>query len=198
MFSNLSFHIKPQMAATSSQPLAVLIRLIGETIHFREGKGPVMRRLIVAATVLLSVGSTAQGQGLLIPVDQKLPPLAVVQQKAVIQIDDQVAVTRIEQTFRNNTPRQLEATYVFPVPKAASVRKFSMWVGGKEETGELVEADKARKIYTDIVRRTLDPGLLEYLSNNLIRLRVFPVPPAGDQKISLTYTSVAAEEQWAG
>jgi Ca-activated chloride channel homolog len=150
-----------------------------------------MRRLIVAIVVLLAVRSTVQAQGLLIPVDHKLPPLAVVQQKAVIQIDDQVAVTRIEQTFRNHTSRQLEATYVFPVPKGASVRKFTMWVGGREETGELVEADRARKIYTDIVRRTLDPGLLEYLNNNLIRLRVFPVLPGRDQRISLTYTSVA-------
>jgi Ca-activated chloride channel family protein len=69
-----------------------------------------------------------------------------------------------------------------------------MWVDGKEVSGELVEADKARTIYTDIVRRTQDPGLLEYIGSNLLRLRVFPVPAHGDQKLSVCYTSIAASD----
>jgi Ca-activated chloride channel family protein len=112
----------------------------------------------------------------------------------VISIDDQVAVTRVEQTFRNHTDRPLEATYIFPVPPGASVNRFSMWINGKETKGELVEADKARTIYTDIVRRTQDPALLEYMGNNLLKLRVFPIPPRGDQKVALSFTSVAAKE----
>src|SRR5262249_23103986 len=39
------------------------------------------------------------------------------------------------------------------------------------------------------VRRTQDPGLLEYLGNNLLQLKVFPVPAQGDQKLTLSYTS---------
>src|SRR6516162_1055030 len=111
--------------------------------------------------------------------------------KVKISIDDQVAVTRVEQTFRNHTDRQLEATYLFPVPKGASVHRFTMWIDGKETKGELVEAKKANDIYTAIVRRTQDPGLLEYMGNNLLRMRVFPVPAKGDQKVALSYTSVA-------
>jgi Ca-activated chloride channel family protein len=149
-----------------------------------------MRRML-AALVLLFTASSAQATGLLIPTEKKLPPLAMLNHQVNVAIDDQVAITRIEQTFRNHTDRQLEATYIFPVPKGASVRKFSMWVDGKEVPGELVEAEKARKIYTDIVQRTLDPGLLEYMGNNLLKLRVFPVPPKGDQKISISYTSVS-------
>jgi Ca-activated chloride channel family protein len=69
-----------------------------------------------------------------------------------------------------------------------------MWVDGKEVPGELVEAAKAREIYTSIVQRTLDPGLLEYMGTELLKLRVFPVPPKGDQKIALSYTSIATSE----
>src|SRR5262249_26042985 len=108
-------------------------------------------------------------------------------------IEDQVAVTKVEQTFRNHTDRQLEATYVFPVPKGATVRKFAMWVDGKEVLGEMVEAAQARRIYEAIVQRTQDPGLLEYMGNHLFRLRVFPIPPKGDQKISISYTSIAEQ-----
>jgi Ca-activated chloride channel family protein len=141
--------------------------------------------------LLLAVAAPAQAHGLLIPTEKTVPPLAMLSHHVDIRIDDQVAVTKVEQTFRNHTDRQLEATYVFPVPKGASVRKFSMWVDGKEVRGELVEADKARQIYTGIVQRTQDPGLLEYMGNNLLRMKVFPVPPRGDQKVAVSFTAVA-------
>ena len=101
-----------------------------------------MRRLLVALAVLLVLSTSAKASGMLIPVDKALPPLALLDHKVTVTIDDQAAVTRIEQTFRNHTPRQLEATYLFPVPKGASVRKFTMWVNGKEEPGEVVEAEQ--------------------------------------------------------
>ena len=88
-----------------------------------------------------------------------------------------MAVTKVEQTFRNHTDRQLEATYIFPVPKGANVNKFTMWVGDKEVTGELVEAAKAREIYASVVRRTQDPGLLEYMGNNLLHCASSPCRP---------------------
>src|SRR6202521_4607636 len=153
-----------------------------------------MRRFLVVIAVLFAVVAPARAAGLLIPTEKKLPPLAMLNHKVDIAIEDQVAVTRIEQTFRNHTDRQLEATYIFPIPKGASVRKFSMWVNDKEVPGELVEAAKARQIYQSIVQRTLDPGLLEYMDNNLLRLRVFPVPPKGDQKIAISYTSIATSD----
>jgi len=120
----------------------------------------------------------------------------MVQHDVTIAIEEQAAVTRVVQTFHNPTDRPLEATYVFPVPKGAGVRKFAMWVDGKEVPGELVEAGKARAIYTEIVRRTQDPGLLEYMDGNLLKLRVFPVPARGDQKVALSFTAIA--QNYAG
>src|ERR1700722_3323155 len=153
-----------------------------------------MRRTLLALLTLLVGLAPVQATGLLIPEDKALPPLAMLNHKVSIAIEDQVAVTRVEQTFRNHTDRQLEATYIFPVPKGATVNKFTMWVDGKETKGELVEAKKARDIYTSIVRRTQDPGLLEYIGNNLLQMKVFPVLPKGDQKVALSYTSVATKE----
>jgi len=153
-----------------------------------------MRRGFLLLAVLLAWTGLAQAHGLLIPAEKTLPPLAMLNHKVSIAIDDQLALTRVEQTFRNHTDRQLEATYVFPVPKGASVTKFTMFLDGKETKGELVEAAKARDIYTSIVRRTQDPGLLEYIGNDLLQLKVFPIPPHGDQKVALSYSSVAAKD----
>jgi Ca-activated chloride channel family protein len=153
-----------------------------------------MRRFAACLVVLVATVH-ANAHGLLIPVEKTVPPLAMLNHLVTINVEDQVAVTKVEQTFRNHTSRQLEATYVFPVPKGANVNKFSMWVDGKEVSGELVEAAKAKQIYTDIVRRSQDPGLLEYVGNNLLTLRVFPVLPHGDQKVALSYTSVVPREE---
>ena len=156
-----------------------------------------MRRALLVLVLGLAARGSADAAGLLIPDDKKLPPLAMVHHRVAINIDDQVAVTTVEQVFRNHTDRQLEATYLFPVPKGASVNKFIMWVDGKEQTGELLDAKKASTVYTDIVRRTQDPAILEYLGNNLMRLRIFPVEPKKDQKVKISFTSVAPQDNGA-
>src|SRR5262249_3328353 len=140
--------------------------------------------------ITLACAAPASAAGLLIPADKSVAPLDLVNHQVKVSIEEQVAVTRVEQTFRNHTDRQLEATYVFPVPKGASVSKFAMWVNGKEVKGEMVEADRAATIYTDIVRRMQDPGLLEYMGNNLLKLRVFPILPHADQKVAISFTCV--------
>ncbi len=153
-----------------------------------------MRRFLLTLIAGLALTASAPAAGLLVPEDTKLPPLAMVHHRVNIAIEDQVAVTTVEQAFRNHTDRQLEATYLFPIPKGASVNKFTMWVDGKETTGELLDSKKASRVYTDIVRRTQDPAILEYLGNNLMRLKIFPVLPKVDQKVKLSFTSVAAQD----
>jgi Ca-activated chloride channel family protein len=154
-----------------------------------------MRSFALAVLVVVGVAaSQAQAAGLLIPEDVKLPPLAMVNHRVTVDIVDQVAITTLEQTFRNHTDRALEATYMFPVPKGATVDKFTMWVDGKEQGGELLDSKKAHQVYTDIVRRTQDPGILEYLGNSMMRMKVFPVPPKGDQKVKISYKAVAGKD----
>ena len=99
--------------------------------------------LLPALVAFLLFAGASQAHGLLIPVEKTVPPLAMLNHKVTIAIEDQFAVTRVEQTFRNHTDRNLEATYVFPVPKGANVNKFTMWVSGKETKGELLDATQA-------------------------------------------------------
>ncbi len=121
------------------------------------------------------------------PVPRPHFPLEVVKHKVEITIDDSVAKTRVDETFFNPNDRQLEGTYLFPLPPGASVSKFSMLIGGKEVQGEVLEKDKARSIYESIVRQSRDPGLLEYIERGLFRARVFPIPPRGNVEIRVDY-----------
>ena len=139
---------------------------------------------------VLVLQGVATATGMLIPKDPGIPPLAIKHQRVSIEIKDQVAATKIEQVFQNSVNRDLEATYIFPLPADASIQDFAMYINGKRMSGELVEKGKARRIYEDIVRRMKDPGILEYMGNNLFRIRVYPVPRRGTQKIELAYSEV--------
>ena len=117
-------------------------------------------------------------------------PLEVDFVQANVRIKDQIATTAIEEEFYNPNPRQLEGTFLFPVPKGAHVNKFAMEINGKQVEAELLEANKARGIYEDIVRKLKDPALLEYAERDLFKVRIFPIEPNSKKRITLSYSQV--------
>jgi Ca-activated chloride channel homolog len=117
-------------------------------------------------------------------------PLETSFTKADIRIRDQFATTAIEQEFYNPNPRQLEGTFLFPVPKGAQINKFTMEINGKPVEAELLAADKAKGIYEDIVRKLKDPALLEYAGRDLFKVRIFPIEPNSRKRITLSYTQL--------
>lgn len=117
-------------------------------------------------------------------------PLEVSYHHVTVKIDGQIATTSVDQEFYNPNPQRLEGTYLFPVPKGAQIDKFSMDIGGKQVEAELLSADKARKIYEDIVRRAKDPALLEYADRDVFKVRVFPIEPNSKKRIQISYTQV--------
>jgi Ca-activated chloride channel family protein len=72
----------------------------------------------------------------------------------------------------------VEGTYLFPLPSDAAVTGFTLWIDGKPVEGEVLDADQARRTYEEIVRRMIDPALLEYAGQGAVRARVFPFPRA--------------------
>lgn len=121
-------------------------------------------------------------------------PLEVKYHRVDVNIEDQIAVTRIDQAFYNPTHRRLEGYYLFPIPKGAVIKKFSMYINGTETEAELLDAKKARKIYEDIVRRIKDPALLEYSDTGVFKVRIFPIEPRSTKRVKLSYTQVLTKD----
>jgi Ca-activated chloride channel family protein len=158
-------------------------------------------KLIAILVFLLGLAHMAWAQGVIIPQCPPIPrpaplprALKVKSIRLSVKIDSQVATTRVEQVFENETPYLLEGFYVFPIPENASVFDFAMYDGSKRLAAEVIEGAKARQIYNDLVRRIIDPALLEYAGKNLIHARVFPVEPGGTRKIELAYTELLRSE----
>ncbi len=104
-----------------------------------------------------------------------------------VEIDNQVATTRVEQVFYNDSERLAEGTYVFPLPVGAAVSNLVMWVDGKPIEAKILDAEEARDIYDEIVRRMRDPALLEYVGAGAIQASVFPIQPFSEVKIEIEY-----------
>jgi Ca-activated chloride channel family protein len=123
-----------------------------------------------------------------------VPPLSVKYHHVAVEIVGQVAKTSVDQVFVNHFGRDIEGTYIFPVPEGASVSDFAMFVGETRIQGEILDSREARRIYEDIVRRMRDPGLLEYMGRNLFRARVYPIPANGEKRVQISYTEVLKAE----
>ncbi len=145
---------------------------------------------LLLAVVALGAGR-ASAQGFLVPpTDQPSTTFTLESQRVLIAVDEGVASFQVDQEFRNNTDRQLEATFYFPLPEDASLSEFSMWINGKKTKGELLERQQAVQVYEEIVRRMVDPGILEYVGKDLIKARIFPIPPRGTQKVQVCFEAL--------
>jgi len=109
---------------------------------------------------------------------------------ANIDLVESVATTTLRMTVKNPASNIQEAEMLIPVPPGAAIRSFGFDGPGQEPTAKVLPADEARRIYEDIVRRSLDPALLEFVNCSFVRSSVFPVPANGESTITLTYENV--------
>jgi len=104
-----------------------------------------------------------------------------------VQMDGPLAITTVEQTFENGTAQRLEGDYFFPLPKNAVIKEFRMEMNGEMVKAEMLDANKARQIYEDIVRQMKDPALLEFSDQGMLRMRIFPIEPHSTKEIKLVF-----------
>jgi Ca-activated chloride channel family protein len=123
---------------------------------------------------------------------RRVAPAAVVIDRAGanVTIDGPIATTQLEFALRNPDRVAREASLLIPVPEGAVIRSFQYDGTGPEPTATLLPRDEARKIYNDIVRRSLDPGVLEFAGHAAIRSSVFPIPAGATQSVRITFEQV--------
>ena len=159
--------------------------------------------LLFSLTLLLTVSTgAARADGIIIPEPPcdpcpgpvPLQQLEIRSHRVDVTITDQVAVTRVDQVFRNPNDYTIEGVYIFPLPQDAVVTGFKLWIDGQPVEGRVLEAGEARAVYQEIVRQMIDPALLEYLGQGLFQASIFPIEPGQERRIQLEYSQVLAAE----
>jgi len=127
------------------------------------------------------------------PIHRHLP-LEVKRQTVEVKIQDQIATTQVTQVFENPTSLRFEGTFVFPLPPNAHIQEFAMEINGEVVKAELLDATKARQLYEDIVRKSLDPALFEYANRALFKVRIFPIEPHSKKEVRVRYSELLPKD----
>ncbi len=175
-----------------------------------------MKRLfllcLLVAAFLSAPGLPLWADGMIIPIDPEDPrhervifrppmpeqnftvPLSVTRHRVTVDIKDIAATTKVDQAFYNHENRVVEGLYIFPLPIGASISGFAMDIEGKMTKGELLDSDKARSIYENIVRQMRDPGLLEFFGTGLFKTRIYPIEPLKEKQVKIEYQEALRAE----
>lgn len=170
--------------------------------------------ILLAAIPLASLFGLAQvayGQGVLLIENERHPvhfprpfphppaPPEVSYKIKEVTVDtkivDQIAKTQVTQSFVNTGSRQIEVSFIFPLPYDGAIDRLTLMVNEKEYEAKLLPADEARSIYEGYIRKNQDPALLEWMGKGMFKTSIFPIPPGAERKVTLRYSQLLRKDQ---
>ncbi|WP_303720867.1 VIT domain-containing protein, partial [Malonomonas rubra] len=147
-------------------------------------------KIVLLGVVCLLMGSAtfSLAAGLLKPIgggDDSA--LSITSHRVDVTINNGFVRTEVDQTFSNSSPSSLEGIYSFPLPKQASLSELSLWVNGQEILGEVVERQRAKKIYEEQKAQGNQTALAEKNDYKTFEVRVGNVMPRSEARVRLVY-----------
>ncbi len=149
------------------------------------------KNLLFASIILLSVSKQVFAVGALFSrprwSTENYNKMWIQKVNTTVDIQEQVAVTHIDQTFYNELNNSVETIYLFPLPEDATITELVYWVNNQRYVAEIKERQEAINQYNEKLRQWLDPALLEELGDNLFRLSIVPVNALSEVRTEVTY-----------
>ena len=117
---------------------------------------------------------------------------------AQVHIAGVIADVTIEQVYRNEGTRPLEAIYIFPASTRAAVYGMVMHTGDREIIAEIREREQARQEYEEAREQGQTASLLEQERPNVFKMNVANILPGDSIAVRLSYTEllVPTEKQY--
>lgn len=115
--------------------------------------------------------------------EEDLKPIEVAELSVEVEVIGNLATTTYDVLFYNPNFRVLEGDLDIPLADGQSIGRFALDINGKLREGVAVEKTKGRVAYETIVRRNVDPALLEHTVGNNFRTRVYPIPSRGHRRV---------------
>ena len=125
---------------------------------------------------------------------QKTPVLQVGEKQLALSSLDvkvtivgNIATTTYDMSFYNATSRVLEGELKFPLAENQEISRLALEMNGKLREAVVVEKELGRIAFEGIVRRGVDPALLEKGKGNTYNVRVYPISPNGHKRVVIAY-----------
>jgi TonB-dependent SusC/RagA subfamily outer membrane receptor len=104
-----------------------------------------------------------------------------------INIEGNMATTKITYTLYNPTNRVLDGNFEFALANNQVITGFALDINGVLREGVVVDKEKGRVAYENTIARKVDPGLLEITNGNNFRARIYPMPAMGNRIIQIQF-----------
>jgi Ca-activated chloride channel family protein len=150
----------------------------------------------VGLTIAIVLGSTATvlGDGMILPEPPWPEPgmsgdLEIEYHKVDVTINNQYAVTKVDQSFYNPYNVTMVGTYLFPVPEGAVLSNFTVIFDGKAISASIMDANEAKELFQQAVVERDDASLLQYIDNNIFSCKV-TIPPKTSSQMKLQYEEI--------
>ncbi len=104
-----------------------------------------------------------------------------------VEIVGNIATTTFDMLYYNPASTVLEGSLSFPLGEGHHVTRFALDVNGKLREAVVVEKELGRIAFENVVRRGVDPALLEKGTGNNYKARIYPIPAKGYKRIVLAY-----------
>src|SRR5258708_3041883 len=152
--------------------------------------------LLACLILLQGMFLSTQAQAPSIKVNGKESGLVYLQKLNVeVKINGAVATTTWTMTFKNKTSRILEGELNFPLAEGISVSGYALDINGRLREAVPVEKEKGTRVFENIERRKVDPGLLGKVDGSGFRTRIYPINPNGVRTVLIRYEE---ELTWSG
>ncbi|MBC7864233.1 MAG: hypothetical protein IAF38_14745, partial [Bacteroidia bacterium] len=110
-------------------------------------------------------------------------PLRMSRVKMDIKVTGNIATTTLDITYCNELDRILDGQFCFPLGEGQSISYFALDMDGKLRESSVVEKAKGRQTYESVIRKKVDPALLEWTAGNNFKARVYPIPAKGCKRV---------------
>jgi Ca-activated chloride channel family protein len=148
--------------------------------------------LVLWIALLLSLTvAPVLADGMILPEALSPDYLVVRYHHVSVTIEDNHAVTRVEQEFANPHPFAVESRYLFPVPPEAMLSNFEAQLGGQRQAVVRQDAATTNAALYAIVAERHDPSLLQYADWESLAFDL-SLPAGGSRKMTLEYEEVLA------
>lgn len=159
-----------------------------KSLFYAELKTEVLPVIITVILLIMAITAGSAGAaGLLKKPDGDDSWVSIRSHRVDVVINNGFARTEVDQVFANEKDHDMEAVYTFPLPKEASLSELSLWIDGREVIGEVVEKEKAEKIYEDQRIQGNDTALAEKNDYKTFDIRAGRIPAGGETRVRLVY-----------
>ncbi|EDP95736.1 VIT domain-containing protein [Kordia algicida OT-1] len=104
-----------------------------------------------------------------------------------VEIIGNKTTTTFDMLYYNPTNQVLEGELSFPLGENCNVSRFALDVNGKLREAVVVDKELGRIAFEEVVRRRVDPALLEKGTGNNYKARIYPIPQKGYKRVVLAY-----------